>query len=82
MWPAVRTWFTDLGLGKSYGRALRVGENLLFTAARARNLGTHPTNLWTGATESEFRIKHGLAKLLGSAVARSTPPFGPPPLLT
>jgi len=27
---------------------------------------------WTGATGSEFRIKRDPAKLLGSAVARST----------
>jgi len=38
-------------------------------------LTTHPTNRWTGATGSEFRIKHDPAKLLGSAVARSTQPF-------
>ena len=31
---------------------------------------------WTGATGSEFRIKRDPAKLLGSAVARSTQPFG------
>jgi len=37
----------------------------------------HPriTNRWTGATGSDFRIKPDPAKLLGSAVARSTPPF-------
>jgi len=33
------------------------------------------TNRWTGATGSDFRIKRDLAKLLASAVARSTPPF-------
>ena len=31
-----------------------------------------PTNRWTGATGSDFRIKRDPAKLLGSAVARST----------
>ncbi len=36
----------------------------------------HPTNRWTGATGSEFRIKRGPAKVLGNAVARSTQPFG------
>jgi hypothetical protein len=35
----------------------------------------HITNRWTGATGSDFRIKRDLAKLLGSAVARSTPPL-------
>jgi hypothetical protein len=35
-----------------------------------------PTNRWTGATGSEFRIKRDPAKLLGSAVARSTQPLG------
>ena len=34
------------------------------------------TNRWTGATGSEFRIKRDPAKLLGSAVARSTQPLG------
>jgi len=34
------------------------------------------TNRWTGATGSEFRIKRDPAKLLGSAVARSTQTFG------
>src|SRR5262249_20595226 len=34
------------------------------------------TNRWTGATGSAFRIKRDPAKLLGSAVARSTPPLG------
>src|SRR6185295_9137613 len=34
------------------------------------------TNRWTGATGSDFRIKRDPAKLLGSAVARSTPPLG------
>ena len=33
------------------------------------------TNRWTGATGSVFRIILDPAKLLGSAVARSTPPF-------
>ena len=31
-----------------------------------------PTNRWTGATGSEFRIIIGPAQLLGNAVARST----------
>ena len=35
-----------------------------------------PTNRWTGATGSDFRIKRVPAKLLGSAVARSTQPLG------
>src|SRR6185295_529879 len=34
-----------------------------------------PTNRWTGATGSEFRIKRDPAKLLGSAVGRSTQPL-------
>jgi hypothetical protein len=34
------------------------------------------TNRWTGATGSDFRIKRDPAKLLGSAVARSTQPLG------
>jgi hypothetical protein len=38
--------------------------------------GRHPTNRWTGATGSDFRIKRDPAKLLGSAVARSTQPLG------
>src|SRR5215467_10518154 len=38
--------------------------------------GQNPTNRWTGATGSDFRIKRDPAKLLGSAVARSTQPFG------
>ena len=33
------------------------------------------TNRWTGATGSVFRIKRDPAKLLGSAVARSTQPL-------
>ena len=33
------------------------------------------TNRWTGATGSVFRIIIGPAKLLASAVARSTPPL-------
>ena len=33
------------------------------------------TNRWTGATGSDFRIKRDPAKVLGSAVARSTPPL-------
>ena len=33
------------------------------------------TNRWTGATGSDFCIKRDPAKVLGSAVARSTPPF-------
>ncbi len=37
---------------------------------------THRTNRWTGATGSEFRIKRDPAKLLASAVARSTQPLG------
>jgi hypothetical protein len=36
----------------------------------------HLTNRWTGATGSDFRIKREPAKLLGSAVARSTLPLG------
>jgi hypothetical protein len=36
---------------------------------------THITNRWTGAAGSEVRIKRDPAKLLGSAVARSTPPL-------
>jgi TonB family protein len=36
----------------------------------------NPTNRWTGATGSDFRIKRDPAKLLGNAVARSTLPFG------
>ena len=36
---------------------------------------THRTNRWTGATGSVFRIKRDPAKLVASAVARSTPPF-------
>jgi hypothetical protein len=36
---------------------------------------TRRTNRWTGATGSDFRIKRDPAKLLGSAVARSTPPL-------
>jgi acyl carrier protein len=40
-------------------------------------LRRHRTNRWTGATGSEFRIKRHSAKLLGSAVARSTPPVRP-----
>ena len=36
---------------------------------------TRRTNRWTGATGSDFRIKRGPAKLLGSAVARSTQPL-------
>jgi len=35
----------------------------------------NPTNRWTGATGSDFRIKRDPAKVLGSAVARSTSPF-------
>ena len=35
-----------------------------------------PTNRWTGAAGSDFRIIIGPAQLLGIAVARSTPPFG------
>src|ERR1051326_8339017 len=35
----------------------------------------NPTNRWTGATGSEFRIKRDPAKLFGSAVARSTQPL-------
>jgi hypothetical protein len=38
-------------------------------------LGRCRTNRWTGATGSDFRIKRDPAKLLGSAVARSTPPL-------
>src|SRR5690349_5196938 len=38
----------------------------------APNLRECPTNRWTGATGSDFRIKRDPAKLLGSAVARST----------
>src|SRR5690349_11871438 len=38
----------------------------------APNLRECPTNRWTGATGSEFRIKRDPAKLLGNAVARST----------
>ena len=38
--------------------------------------GLHPTSRWTGATGSDFRIKRDPAKLLGSAVARSTQTFG------
>ena len=34
-----------------------------------------PTNRWTGAPGSDFRIIRHPAKLLGSAVARSTQPF-------
>lgn len=34
------------------------------------------TNRWTGATGSVLRIKRDPAKLLGSAVARSTQPLG------
>ena len=40
------------------------------------NIWAGTTNRWTGATESVFRIKRDPAKLLGSAVARSTPPLG------
>ena len=53
--------------------------NLLFATA-AHPCGADcdggPTNRWTGATGSDFRIKRGPAKLLDSAVARSTPPLG------
>src|SRR5947208_15219918 len=38
--------------------------------------GRDRTNRWTGATGSEFRIKRDPAKLLGSAVARSTQTLG------
>jgi hypothetical protein len=34
------------------------------------------TNRWTGATGGEFPIKRNPAKLLDSAVARSTQTFG------
>ena len=37
---------------------------------------TRITNRWTGATGSDFRIKRNPAKLLCSAVARSTPTLG------
>ena len=47
-----------------------VGERNPFLAGR------NPTNRWTGATGSVFRIKRDPAKLLAGAVARSTPPFG------
>ena len=40
-----------------------------------RNDGRNITNRWTGATGSDFRIKLDPAKLLGSAVARSTQPL-------
>src|SRR5262252_1305037 len=36
----------------------------------------NPTNRWTGAAGSVFRNKRGPAKLLGSAVARSTQTLG------
>src|SRR5262249_33938317 len=39
---------------------------------RRVSFGRNPTNRWTGATGSAFRIKRNPAKLLGSAVARST----------
>ncbi len=43
-----------------------------WSASRRRRI----TNRWSGATGSEFRIRRDPAKLLGSAVARSTQPFG------
>ena len=43
---------------------------------RESSAGRRITNRWTGATGSEFRIKRDPAQLLGSAVARSTQPFG------
>ena len=52
-------------------------RDVVRSAARAkRRLGRGITNRWTGATGSEFRIKRDPAKLLASAVARSTQPFG------
>jgi hypothetical protein len=45
------------------------------TLLRTRQAMTRRTNRWTGATGSDFRIKRRPAKLLGRAVARSTPPF-------
>jgi hypothetical protein len=44
----------------------------LFTLRDCRANRRRPTNRWTGATGSDFRIKREPAKLLGSAVARST----------
>src|SRR5262249_22081158 len=43
---------------------------------RCAKLRTRRTNRWTGATGSVFRIKRDPAKLLGSAVARSTHTLG------
>ena len=43
---------------------------------KPRFLAARTTNRWTGATGSDFRIKRDPAKLLRSAVARSTQPLG------
>jgi hypothetical protein len=48
----------------------------MMSSQLAISLTVRPTNRWTGATGSVFRIKRDPAKLLGSAVARSTLPFG------
>jgi len=44
----------------------------LYSRTTLSTQGRQLTNRWTGATGSEFRIKLDPAKLLGSAVARST----------
>jgi hypothetical protein len=58
-----------------YLRLTDVSRKALGETHASLNRTQRITNRWTGATGSDFRIKRDPAKLLGSAVARSTQTF-------